>query len=217
MPVVRGKQSGRDKAYHYLRDVILSDPANAGTFVEEQLVAQAVGVSRTPVREALLLLVADGMVEMHPKKGAYIPPVTSREVSELIDLRSLLERHAVVQTMATGSVPVSAMRAALNRQRELLRPETTETAREFIQWDATFHQSLIDAVGNDLLSRTYAGLRVRQVRNGVDALFRSAGRRSAVCDEHSAILAALQSDDAGAAHRAITEHLSLTQAILLGR
>jgi DNA-binding GntR family transcriptional regulator len=145
--------SGRERAYRHLRETVLVDPAVQGTFLNEVDLAQDIGVSRTPVREALLLLVAEGLVEMVPKRGAYVPPLSGRQIRELMELRTLLEQHAATVTLAQRSVPVEAMRAALAEQERLLTAEPCD-AREFIEWDRRFHQSLVDAAGNELIART---------------------------------------------------------------
>ena len=77
--------SGRERAYRHLRETVLVDPAVQGTFLNEVDLAQDIGVSRTPVREALLLLVAEGLVEMVPKRGAYVPPLSGRQIRELME------------------------------------------------------------------------------------------------------------------------------------
>jgi DNA-binding GntR family transcriptional regulator len=206
--------SGRERAYRHLRETVLVDPAVQGTFLNEVDLAQDIGVSRTPVREALLLLVAEGLVEMVPKRGAYVPPLSGRQIRELMELRTLLEQHAASVTLAQRSVPVEAMRAALAEQERLLAAEPCD-AREFIEWDRRFHQSLVDAAGNELIARTYAGLRTRQVRVGVAALFRATDRQRAVCAEHGRIVDALGSGNEAAAHAAIADHLRITQQLFL--
>lgn len=206
--------SGRERAYRHLRETVLIDPAVQGTFLNEVDLAQDIGVSRTPVREALLLLVAEGLVEMVPKRGAYVPPLSGRQIRELMELRTLLEQHAASVTLAQNAVPLDAMRAALAEQQRLLTAEPCD-AREFIEWDRRFHQSLVDAAGNELIARTYAGLRTRQVRVGVAALFRAIDRQRAVCAEHGRIVDALESGDEAAAHAAISEHLRITQQLFL--
>lgn len=211
MPSVR--ESGRDRALHYLRETVLVDPAVQGTFLNEVELAGRIGVSRTPVREALLLLVADGLVEMLPGRGAYVPPLTGRQIRELMELRGVLERHAAARTLAEGTVPLEQLRAVLDEQRELAG--TGGDAGAFIERDMVFHQAIVDAAGNALLARTYAGLRVRQRRLGVAALFRSADRQRNVCTEHEHILGALEAGDADAAGAAIDEHLGLTLRVLL--
>jgi DNA-binding GntR family transcriptional regulator len=206
--------SGRERAYRHLRETVLVDPAVQGTFLNEVDLAQDIGVSRTPVREALLLLVAEGLVEMVPKRGAYVPPLSGRQIRELMELRTLLEQHAASVTLAQRSVPVEAMRAALAEQERLLAAGPCD-AREFIEWDRRFHQSLVDAAGNELIARTYAGLRTRQVRVGVAALFRATDRQRAVCAEHGRIVDALDSGNEAGAHAAIADHLRITQQLFL--
>jgi DNA-binding GntR family transcriptional regulator len=196
---------------------VLVDPAVQGTFLNEVELAQDVGVSRTPVREALLLLAADGLIEMVPKRGAYVPPLSGRQIKELMELRTLLEQHAASVTLANRSVPVAAMRAALAEQESLLTGDAhdNDAAREFIEWDRQFHQALVDAAGNELIARTYAGLRTRQVRVGVAALFRTTDRQRAVCAEHERIVEALAANDEDAAREAISDHLRITLRLFL--
>lgn len=207
--------SGRERAYIYLRDHVLLDPELQGHFLNEQELAAEIGVSRTPVREALLLLVSDGLVELIPQRGAYVPPVTGREISELMELRGILESHAARLVIAEQRVPAGLMQETLNQQSRIPEDNEADDAREFIRLDTLFHQQLIDAAGNDLISRTYSKLRVRQVLVGVSALFRSGGRRRAVCAEHQGILDALVSGDAGQAQKAIDDHLAVTRDLLL--
>nr|WP_083782261.1 GntR family transcriptional regulator [Kineococcus radiotolerans] len=213
---VPGRSTGRERAYQYLRDEVLVDPSVQGTFLNELDLATRVGVSRTPVREALLLLVSEGLVELVPQRGAYVPVLTGRQVSELMDLRGALERHAATRTVAAGTVPFAALEEALDQQRLLLGGGGgTDAARRFIEWDRVFHSVLVDAVGNGLLSSTYANLRVRQVRIGVQALYSAAGRQETVCEEHRRIVDALAAGDVAEAHAAIDEHLQVTLRVLL--
>lgn len=215
--------SGRERAYRHLRDTVLVDPAVQGTFLNEVELATEVGVSRTPVREALLLLAADGLVEMVPKRGAYVPPLSGRQIKELMELRGLLEQHAASVTLAAGAVPLAAMRDALaaqerlieTAQERLIEAASDDAAQEFIEWDRQFHQALVDAARNELIARTYAGLRTRQVRVGVAALFRAADRQRAVCGEHRRIVDALAAGDEAAARAAIEDHLQITLRLFL--
>src|SRR5919107_992587 len=96
-------------------------------------------------------------------------------------------------------------------------PDTEDPgdAREFIRLDTLFHQQLIDAAGNELISRTYSKLHFRQIVVGVSALFRTGGRREQVCSEHQDILDALVSGDAAKAQEAIDHHLAVTRDLLL--
>lgn len=218
--------TGRQKAYEYLRDQILVDPAMQGKFVNEQELARDIGVSRTPVREALLLLVSDGLIELIPQRGALIPVISGRQIAELFELRGVLERHAAASTIAAGTVPYALLERTLQDQRDLITKAaaangkidgdgTRSQATEFIRLDQHFHQLLIDAVANELISQTYNKLRARQVFVGVEALFRTQDRQSLVCDEHQVILDALGKGDVAAAQKAIDNHLAVTLDVVL--
>ncbi|MFJ9537549.1 GntR family transcriptional regulator [Streptomyces sp. NPDC101225] len=204
--------SGREKAYAYLKDTVLTDPGTQGAFLSEQDLADRIGVSRTPVREALLQLAAEDLVELVPKRGARVAPLTGREIRELMELRGIAERYAAEQLVSAGRAPVAELRSLLDRQRELTG---ADDAKEFIHVDHRFHAVLVHAVGNTLLDRHYDGLRSRQVRAGVVALFNQQGRQEAVMEEHEAIVDALAAGDARAARAAIDHHLESTLKVLL--
>ncbi|MER6984229.1 GntR family transcriptional regulator [Streptomyces carpinensis] len=204
--------SGREKAYTYLKDTVLTDPEMQGTFLSEQELADRIGVSRTPIREALLQLAAEDLVELVPKRGARVAPLAGREIRELMELRGIVERYAAQQLVSGNRAPVAELRSLLERQRELTG---ADQAREFIAVDHRFHSALVSAVGNTLLDRHYDGLRSRQVRAGVVALFNQQGRQEAVLQEHEAILDALAAGDAQAACAAIDHHLESTLKVLL--
>jgi DNA-binding GntR family transcriptional regulator len=212
------QQSGRDRALRYLRDEVLVDPNVQGTFLNEVELATRIGVSRTPVREALLLLVADGLVEMLPGRGAYVPPMSGRQIRELMEIRALFEKNAATRTIEAGTAPVEVMRGLLAEQEKLATSGDTgsmASATAFIERDVLFHQALIDAADNGTISRSYAALRVRQHRLGVAALFRGPDRQLAVCGEHQRIVDALAAGDAEQARTAIEAHIDCTLQLLL--
>nr|WTA00631.1 GntR family transcriptional regulator [Streptomyces sp. NBC_00857] len=204
--------SGREKAYAFLKENVLTDPDLQGGFLSEQEIADRIGVSRTPIREALLLLAAEDLVRLVPKRGAQIVPLSGREITELMELRGIVERYAAEQIIPEGKAPVAELSALLERQRTLSGPEH---AKEFIAVDHLFHATMVSAVGNALLNRHYDGLRSRQIRAGVVALYNQYGRQKSVLTEHQAILDAIAAGDAGAAHTAIDSHLETTLKVLL--
>lgn len=205
-------KSGREKAYAYLKETVLTDPAMQGEFLSEQEIADRIGVSRTPIREALLLLAAEDLVELVPKRGARVAPLSGREITELMELRGIVERYAAGRVIGTDDCPLRELGDLLERQRGL---SGADQAREFIAVDQQFHMTLVAAAGNTLLDRHYEGLRSRQVRAGQVALFNAQNRQEAVLAEHRAILDALAAGDAGAACAAIDEHLRSTLKVLL--
>ncbi|MEU5208540.1 GntR family transcriptional regulator [Streptomyces sp. NPDC020742] len=205
-------QSGREKAYTYLKDNVLTDPEMQDRFLSEQEIADRIGVSRTPIREALLLLAAEDLVRLVPKRGAHIAPLSGREITELMDMRRLIERFAAAHTTAAGTAPVEEMAVVLAEQERLCG---AQRVKEFIAADHRFHAALVGAVGNSLMSRQYDALRSRQTRAGVIALYRAGRHQDEVLTEHRQILDGLSAGDAAAACAAIDRHLRATQRILL--
>ncbi|ONI69918.1 GntR family transcriptional regulator [Kribbella sp. ALI-6-A] len=204
--------SGRDRAYQYLRGTVLSDPAVSGTFINEQAVATEVGVSRTPVREALLMLAAEDLVQLVPHRGAFVAPVPGREIAEMMQARGVIECWAATTCLTAGTTPVAPMSAVLEQQRAIVE---SGDAKDFIELDSQFHALLIEAAGNSVLGRLYDSLRARHVLLGVVALQRSATRRQDVLAEHQAIVHGLASGDTAAAEAAILRHLDTTGSILM--
>ncbi|HVV10829.1 GntR family transcriptional regulator [Amycolatopsis sp.] len=199
--------SGREKAYQFLKRTVLADPELEGAFVSEQDVAEQVGVSRTPVREALLQLASEELVQLVPNRGAYIAPLSGRDLRELFELRGVLERYAAQRAIETGNVPVAELQAAMEQQK---RFEDPAHAKEFIEFDHLFHSVLVDSVGNSMLSKTYASLRARQMRAGLTALSRSSDRQERVLAEHYAIFKALELGAVSTAIAAIDHHHTTT-------
>jgi DNA-binding GntR family transcriptional regulator len=204
--------SGRDRAYQYLRGTVLSDPAVSGTFINEQVVATEVGISRTPVREALLMLAAEDLVQLVPHRGAFVAPLPGREIAELMQARGVIECWAATTSLAVGEAPVAAMTDVLEQQRAIVEQGD---AKAFIELDSQFHALLVAAGGNSVLGRLYDNLRAKHVLLGVVALQRSATRRQDVLAEHQAIVDGLKADDPAAAEKAILSHLGTTGSILM--
>ncbi|MFF5564834.1 GntR family transcriptional regulator [Streptomyces sp. NPDC012623] len=204
--------SGREKAYAYLKENVLTDPDRQDEFLSEQELADRLGLSRTPIREALLLLAAEDLVRLVPRRGAQIVPLSGREITELMELRGIVERYAAEQIIPGGRAPLAELTELLDRQRALSGPEH---AKEFIAVDHLFHATMVAAAGNTLLSRHYDGLRSRQIRAGVVALYNQHGRQQSVLTEHQAIVAAIAADDRQAARTAIDTHLETTLKVLL--
>lgn len=203
--------SGRDRGYEYLRAERLSGPDLAGTFINEQHVAEAVGVSRTPVREALLMLSAQHLVQLVPHRGAFVPTLTGAQASQVFAAREMIEQWCARAAIARGRAPVAKMRAAVEIQRGL-----SGDAKAFIEADRDFHALLIASAGNDVVDDMYEGLRVRHVLIGVTAVRRPGARLEDVLAEHVAIVDGLEAGDPALVDAAISAHLEATRRRLVG-
>lgn len=158
------KPSRKDLAYRTIKQKILTNGYPPGTVIDDRVEAQALGTSRTPVREALLLLQMEGLVTMEPRRGVRVVPITRRDMREIYEVLTALE------TMAVSLI------AARRPTREELRPlvDACDAMRRAIAdgdldlWseaDERFHQGLLTLSGNTHLAET--GVRFRErVRRG---------------------------------------------------
>lgn len=200
-----GGGSAQDLTYRYLKQHISELPREGGTFLTELEVATAAGTSRTPVREALLRLEAEGFLEIVPKKGAYVPPISGEEIRAVMQARELVESWCVRKVVRAGYDIVAELDELVARQRTLLADPIG-----FIDCDRAFHRLIVGATGNPVLGEFYESLRDRQIRMGLRAVARTASRAHNVLTEHAAIVDAIRSGQPDQAEAALKTHLSST-------
>lgn len=203
-----------ERAYEWVKERILDGRVPGGQLLSEGEAATAVGVSRTPVREAFLRLEVEGLLRLYPKRGALVVPVSPGEVGEVTEARILLETHAAEKVIARGAAVEVAdrMTAILEAQRAVDVPG--ETAR-FSALDREFHATLVDAADNSLIAHFYSGLHDRQVRMATSALHRSPGRYRAILDEHAGLCALLRAGEHDRFRERLAAHISGTHGALL--
>ena len=201
----RRNDTVQDTTYRWLKRHISALPRSEGVFVTETEVVEQTGASRTPVREALLRLEAEGFLQILPKKGAFVPPISDAEVASVMEARGLVEEWCVrqVTTRATGTAPTLV--ALLEDQQGLAGDPVA-----FIEADRAFHRAVVAAAGNPVLLEFYESLRDRQVRMGLRAVVGSEDRTRHVVEEHRRIVEAVQGGDAEAAGAAVARHLAGT-------
>jgi DNA-binding GntR family transcriptional regulator len=194
-----------DRVYTHVKQAVLDRRYEGGTLLTEGELAEAVGVSRTPVREALLRLEVEGLLKLYPKKGALVLPVSAQEITDVVETRQLVEGHAVRK-----AVPAPA--ALLERLEELLEQQKRQAATgdyaAAAVTDRCFHAEIVRSGGNAILSRLYDQLRDRQLRMGVAVMHSHPDRIAKTLAEHEAILRALREGDAEAAVAIVHGHVS---------
>jgi DNA-binding GntR family transcriptional regulator len=205
-------ESATQRVYGWTRSRILDGTFAGGTLLSEGEVAEAVRVSRTPVRQAFLQLAAEHMLELYPKRGALVVSVSMTELREVLIARGVVEpwAAAAVAKRADRSDTVTALRELIAQI-----SETRADDRAFQEADREFHQCLMAAAGNGLLTAFYSSLRDRQLRAGSLALQNNPGRESEIMVEHVMIVDAIERGDTDAAAAAIAAHVDAT-ALELG-
>src|SRR5579884_1614271 len=109
--------SAKERAYHYTKEAVLSGTFAGGELITEGQVADALRMSRTPVREAFLRLEAEGLLRLYPKRGALVVPVSAREIEAVLEARELVEGHALRKVLTR---PATSRAAVVERLRELV-------------------------------------------------------------------------------------------------
>jgi DNA-binding GntR family transcriptional regulator len=206
--------SAAERVYRYVRTEILARRVVGHDVLSEGQIAAAVGVSRTPVREALLRLEAEGVLRLLPKRGALVLPVTTEQMLDLIEARRLIETFAVRKVIETANpAKTAALVAALNRHLDTMRAAlAANDGSAYVTADRDFHAEVVEAAANTILSDTYRGLRDRQLRSGVVNLLDSSAepdveRIRATLADHEQITHAISNQASPAAEAAVNGHL----------
>src|SRR6478735_1435960 len=147
-------QSAPDIAYQWLKTYIAELPRDEESFLNEAVLAKSTGTSRTPVREALLRLEAEGFIKRVPHKGAYVPPISDPDVRAILQARSVVEKWAVLGLGDLLEGQIDALQRLIDQQ----RVAQDEPAR-FIELDTEFHTLMVRAGGNPILADFYSSLR----------------------------------------------------------
>lgn len=203
----------QDATYAWLKQWIATLPRNTGTFITEAEVSEAAKTGRTPAREALLRMEAEGFLEIRPRKGAFIPPISDAEIDDVMQARILVEEWAVRRI----STATADMRNDVAHQLDLVLAEQrdlVDNPADFIERDRMFHRILVRAAGNAVLADFYELLRDRQMRMGLLALAARSDRQQTVLEEHVTITTAIRRGDPEGAGRAVVEHLEQTLEVL---
>ena len=202
-------EAAQDVAFAWLKKHVVSLPRTDGTFLTEAEVCRATGMSRTPVREALLRLEAEGFLQIVPKKGAFVPPITEREVESIMQARALIEDFCVRRAVHFAEVLAPELDRLLAEQ-----DKQQKSPIEFIDLDREFHRAIVRAAQNPVLADFYESLRDRQTRMGIHAIATSVQRTDGVLTEHRAIVQGVRSGDAEQAAASMALHLTRTLAVL---
>jgi DNA-binding GntR family transcriptional regulator len=178
------------RVYQHVKHGILDRSLPGGALLTEGGIAEVVGVSRTPVREGLLQLQGEGLVQLIPKRGALVVPVSPAEVEDVLEARELVEGHTAARAWDRRAELAEALQTHLDAMRA-----AADDLWAFMTADRSFHATVVRAAGNEVLAGVYDSLRDRQMRMGVSNLRTSADRVASALADHEAQQAALLGDD----------------------
>lgn len=210
LPSVAERQSLREQVAQALRDALVAGEMRPGVVYSAPMLAARFGVSATPVREAMLDLVKEGMVEVVRNKGFRVTEVTDRDLDEITEIRQLIEVPTVARLARTRSA------ADFERLRPIAQ-EIVSAARggdliAYVNADLRFHLGLLSLSGNAHLVEVVRDLRGRTRLYGLRGLA-ARGALVASAEEHISLVEALVSGDAGAAERVMRDHIQHVRGI----
>ena len=202
----------KDRVYACVKERVLSGAYPGGELLSEGEVAAALGVSRTPVREAFLLLEAEDLMRLYPKRGALVVPVSPDEIRDVVVARRLVVRHSAAAVAASPPAALVAELRALVREQE--EREAAGDTAGFVDADRRFHQAIVAAAGNAVILRLYDSLRDRQRRMVSASIARDPGAVATFIAEHQAIVGAIAGGRAADAGELLAEHITSAGARL---
>lgn len=200
------RPSLHDEVTARVRDLIVDGTLAAGGPVHEVELAGQLGVSRTPVREALKVLASEGLVDLLPGRGAVVKVFTAKDAQDMLALIALLEQHAGERAVHAGDAEIAAIVALHEKMREhYARRERPE----YFRLNQEIHNAIVRAAGSPTLSMLHGILRARMRR------IRYIGNQSpenwsAAMAEHEGFIAALVARDGARLARLLREHLDNT-------
>lgn len=202
----------REIVFESIREAILNGVFEPGERLMEIQLAEELGVSRTPVREAIRILELENFVIMVPRKGAYVAGVSSKDVAEVFEIRSALEGLAAslaAERITDGELE-QMEQALLYRAQE----EQTELEQS-VKSDTDFHALVYRASRNERLILILANLR-EQIQRFRTTSLSVPGRMKVAIDEHRAILEALRNHDSETAQALTIAHIETAENVMFG-
>jgi DNA-binding GntR family transcriptional regulator len=197
-----------EQTYRFLKDRILKREIKPGDKISVEDVAHGLGVSRTPVVNALKILESDGLVEIQPRRGTFVTHLTAKDVADLFEIRLLIELHAARRIFQENTVDRFLMQIEepMSRMQNAMVDDDYIDYESFISGDRDLHMNLVYFLNNHRLAQIYTDLNVHMqvarahyletVENALQAQ-----------REHEAMLLAINNRDLDGLERALTDHI----------
>ena len=203
----------RDVVFYTLRQAILKGEMEPGERLMEIQLAKKLGVSRTPIREAIRKLELEGLVIMIPRRGAEVAGITEKALRDVLEVRRSLEELAIELAVARMKEDdIKALEAARIEFREALN---TNDMIRIAQADEKFHDVIYAGTYNDKLMQLLNNLRDQIYRYRLEYI-KDVGKRQLILIEHENILNAVKTRNLELGRRAMREHID-NQEITISR
>ena len=215
--VLDGYKPLRDVVFETLRDAIITQVLKPGERLMEIQLADEMGVSRTPVREAIRKLELEGLVIMVPRKGAYVAGVSMKDIHEVYEVRAALEMLAV--SLAAERITdeeLDALERQVLKESEAEASEDTDehTLDNIVYIDTTFHDIIYQAANNQRLVQ-FLNILQEQLQRFRAASLSRPGRSKTALEEHKQIIEALSERNGELASKLAKEHIDNAESAMI--
>ena len=202
----------RDVAFQKLRQGILRGELLPGQRLMEIQLAEQLGVSRTPVREAIRMLEQDGLAVMIPRRGTVFSKVSGKNLRDVLEVRRALEELAV--DLSCARMVEEDFRKMHEANEKFAGTLSGEDITEMAEADEKFHDLIYQASDNMRLLQLEMQMREQMYRFRIEHL-KEKSKRERLVEDHNVIIRALEKRDAEAARVAIREHINAQEMIVM--
>ncbi|ARK25146.1 hypothetical protein SporoP37_11100 [Sporosarcina sp. P37] len=203
MTIISKPKYLNDKAYAQIKELIIKGELK-GPMVSENELADLLGMSRTPIREALLKLASENFVEIYPRKGIYIKQMTVAETNNVMDVRLAIELFSIEKLSAVFADEHLERLEALVEEQQKMYEESK--VYEFIKSDLEYHSYLLQLTGNDYFVKILGNVSDRCFHHGMK-IFQDLSRIQMSIDDHILINENLKKRDFDMVRSVMEQHI----------
>lgn len=198
----------KEQAYHLIKEAIIYRRLQVGTVYSQDSLCTDLGISKTPVREALLELQKEGYLHFLRGRGILVQPVTKQRARDIVEMRFYIEQIGC--RLAAERADDEHIEAIGLQMKAMQGQEDCEDIQLLYRLDRAFHRAIFEAAGNSCLLESVENLREQFLRVETQTAFDDKVKRRAIIAEHDEIYKAIRRHDAEAAEAAMKEHYECT-------
>ncbi len=202
----------RDVVFNTLRQAIITGEFAPGERLMEVSLADRLGVSRTPVREAIRKLELEGLVTMIPRKGAQVARITEKNLRDVIEIRCVLEEFAV--SLACERIDEDEKEQLKKAHQKFVSAVNSEDILDIVDKDEKFHEAIFQATGNNRLISILSNLREQFYRYRMEYV-KDSEQHFLLIEEHEQLVHAILNHNSKTAAQIMRTHLLNQQTVLM--
>ena len=202
----------REEVFQTLRKEILEGSLKPGMRLMELHLADRLGVSRTPIREAIRMLEKEGLVTMVPRRGAFVAEINENQLIDVLEVRRAMEELAA--ELAAKRIKEEQLLELEEASRRFAEQTKSGSSNDMARADEDFHYMILEATDNQKLIQLLTGFR-EQIYRYRAAYLQQVSVYDELLEEHSRILECLREKDADKAVQAMREHIDRQQEFML--